>query len=67
MSIMKIFYYLLLTSHLMTCVWLIVNRTEKNPITWFGEVGLDKASSWEIYLEAAVYVLTTMIGCGLLN
>ena len=51
----------------MTCVWLIVNRTEHNPVTWFNVVGLSKATSWEIYLEAAVYVITTMIGAGLLN
>ena len=52
----------------MTCVWLLFNRTEQSGIvTWFNTVGLENASPWEIYLEAAVYVLTTMMGCGLLN
>lgn len=40
-SIIKIFYFLLVTSHLMTCVWLVFNRTEKAHLTWFGVVGLD--------------------------
>lgn len=60
----KVFYYLIICSHLITSIWLILNRVESYEDTWYNSIELDKAPSAQVYLEAAVYIVTTMMGMG---
>ena len=76
-GITRILYFLLVLSHFMSCLWLVLNRVEiaqgvEN--TWFTEAGLGPVpgsaeaadfvpvAHWQIYMEAAFYVVGTMMG-----
>jgi hypothetical protein len=67
MNVIKVFYYLLISSHLGACIWLILNRIEDQENSWFVRANLKDASNFEIYVEALVFICTTMMGAGLGN
>jgi len=66
-GVYQVLYALLITSHLMACAWLVLNRVQENPKTWFNSAGLEAAPPGQVYLEALFYVVTTMMGMGFGN
>jgi hypothetical protein len=69
----QVFFYFLLATHMIGCIWLVVGRLDTNRQNWFmmaRYLGPNSVNNvrpvtiFEKYLDAVFYVVATMTGLG---